>query len=402
MAEHLRVALLVESSYSFGRRLQQGVAAFSRTYGPWAFYHEDRGQNDPAREDLAKWKPDGVLARISTPRLARQLERLKLPIVDLSDHDLIPVNYRVIVDHKAVVKMAVDHLRNCGFEHLAFTGFPRAVFSCQREQFFTQYVESLNITPRVHVPPPSNDTTLRDNEGLGRIETDALRHNPALADWLQTLPKPIGIMACNDRRAQQLLAVCSSLELKVPDQIAVIGVDNDEVCCDLCNPSLSSVDPAAFRIGFQAAGLLQEAITNPRNIQPGNKIQTISVKPDGVMRRTSTDVLAFADSELTDIVRFIRENACKGLNTNKVREYARMSRATLDRYFLKHLNRTPRAEIIRVRIERVKELLTITDLPLKQISKLAGFTHEETMYRAFKKTTGQTPNECRRSGKPEK
>ncbi len=390
MAGHLRVALLVESSYSFGRRLQQGVAAFSRAYGPWTFYHEDRGQDDPAREDLATWKPDGVLARISTLRLAKQLERLDVPIVDLCDHDLIPVNCRVIVDHEAVVKMAVEHLRECGFEHLAFTGFPRAVFSCCREQFFSKYVESLGVRPRLYVPPPADDAGLSEDEGLGHIETDALRHAPALAAWLRELPKPIGIMACNDRRAQQLLAVCSSLDLEVPDQIAVIGVDNDEVCCDLCNPSLSSVDPGAFRIGFQAAGLLQEAMQ-----RPSDQTRTITVEPTGVMRRTSTDVLAFADSELTDIVRFIRENACKGLTTNKVREYARMSRATLDRYFLKYLKRTPRAEIIRVRIERVKELLAITDLPLKQISKLAGFSHEETMYRAFKKATGQTPNEYR-------
>lgn len=397
MAGHLRVALLVESSYSFGRRLQQGVAAFSRTYGPWTFYHEDRGQDDPAREDLAKWKPDGVLARISTLRLAKQLDRLGVPVVDLCDHDLFPVSYRVLVDHEAVVKMAVAHLRECGFEHLAFTGFPRAVFSCCREQFFSRHVESLGITPRIHVPPPSDSDDQSNDKGLGHIETDALRHAPALAAWLRELPKPIGIMACNDRRAQQLLAVCSNLDLKVPDQIAVIGVDNDEVCCDLSNPSLSSVNPGAFRIGFQAAGLLQEAVERPRR-----ETQTVSVEPTGVIRRTSTDVLAFADSELTDIVRFIRENACKGLTTDKVREYARMSRATLDRYFLKHLKRTPRAEIVRVRIERVKELLTITDLPLKQISKLAGFSHEETMYRAFKKATGQTPNEHRRGGSLEK
>ncbi|MBN2292829.1 MAG: DNA-binding transcriptional regulator [Pirellulales bacterium] len=398
MNGYLRVALLVESSYSFGRRLQQGVAAFSRAYGPWTFYHEDRGQDDPVREDLAKWKPDGVLARISNPRLAKQLQRLKVPIVDLCDHDLVPVSGRVIVDHAAVVKMAVDHLRECGFEHLAFTGFPKAVFSCCREQAFIQYVKSLHITPHVHVPPPSKNVPPGEKEGLGQIETDALRYAPALANWLRKLPKPIGILACNDRRAQQLLTVCSNLELEVPDRVAVIGVDNDEVCCDLSNPSLSSVDPAAFRIGFQAAEMLQEAVYRTGKPQSDNtppvKIQ--AVEPVGVIRRTSTDVLAFADSELTDIVRFIRENACNGLNTSKVREYARMSRATLDRYFLKHLKRTPRAEIIRVRIERVKELLTITDLPLKQISKLAGFSHEETMYRAFKKVIGQTPNEYRR------
>jgi LacI family transcriptional regulator len=334
-----------------------------------------------------------VLARISTLRLAKQIERLDVPIVDLCDHDLIPVNYRVIVDHEAVVKMAVDHLRECGFEHLAFTGFPRAVFSCRREQFFTRYVESLGIAARVYVPPAADGGGQRDDEGLGHIETDALRHAPALAAWLRRLPKPIGIMACNDRRAQQLLAVCSNLELKVPDRIAAIGVDNDEVCCDLCNPSLSSVDPGAFGIGFKAAGLLQNAIG-----RPSRETRTVSIEPTGVIRRTSTDVLAFADSELTDIVRFIRENACKGLTTNKVREYAHMSRATLDRYFLNHLKRTPRAEIVRVRIERVKELLSITDLPLKQISKLAGFSHEETMYRAFKKAAGRTPNEYRNNG----
>ena len=390
MPEPLRVALLIESSYSFGRRLQQGIAAYARTYGPWVFHHEERSYDDPAPSGLKRWSPDGIIARITTPRLARQLGRLGVPLVDLCDREYKRVDHRVLVDHEAVVRLGIDHLRECGFRNFAYSGFHGVSFSVHRQRLFTEYVESLGCRAHVYLPP-----LLENSKGLAHIAADALRDAASFNKWLKGLPKPIGIIGSNDIRAQQILSACAQIGIAVPDQVAVLGVDNDEVRCDLCNPSLSSIDTNAFQVGHEAAALL-EGVINGKRTMP----ETTLIGPVGVVRRRSTDVLAFADPELSALVRYIRQKASDGLMIGQLVKHSGMSRATLDRLFHRYLGHTPHAEIIRVRINRVKELLTTSDLALKQIARLSGFTHDETLYRIFKRTTGQTPNEFRRSSGP--
>lgn len=387
MPEPLRIALLIESSYSFGRRLQQGIAAYAQTYGPWVFHHEERSYDDPAPAGLKNWRPHGAIARITTPRLARQLADLGVPLVDLCDREFMRVDHRVLVDHKAVVKLAVDHLQECGLRNFAYSGFQGVSFSAHRQRFFSEYVESLGCRPHVYCPP-----TPKNPKGLAHIAADALRYTAEFNEWLKSLPKPIGIIGSNDIRAQQVLSACAQIGIAVPDQVAVVGVDNDEVRCDLCNPSLSSVNTNAFQVGHEAAALVEGVIDGKRSLP-----ETMLIEPAGIIRRRSTDVLAFADPELSELVRHIRQHACDGLTIGQLVKHSDMSRATLDRLFNQNLGHTPHAEIIRVRINRVKELLTNSDLALKQIARLTGFTHDETLYRIFKRTTGQTPSEFRRA-----
>lgn len=386
MPEPLRIALLIESSYSFGRRLQQGIAAYARTFGPWIFHHEERSYDDPAPAGLEQWQPDGIIARITTPRLAGQLAKLGVPVVDLCDREFSRVDHRVLVDHQAVVRLAVEHLQECGLRHFAYSGYRGVSFSLHREQIFRRHLESLGCEAHVYLPPPT-----KNPKGLAHISIDALRYGAAFSRWLKNLPKPVGIIGSNDIRAQQILSACAQIGLAVPEQAAVVGVDNDEVRCDLCNPSLSSIDTNAFQVGYEAAALV-EGVINGKRSRP----ETMLIAPAGVVRRRSTDVLAFADEELSGLVRHVRRCACDGLTIGQLVKHSGMSRATLDRLFLRNLGHTPHAEIIRVRINRVKELLSTSDLALKQIARLTGFTHDETLYRIFKRTTGETPSEYRR------
>lgn len=387
MGKHLRVALLVESSHGFGRRVLQGIAAYAKAHGPWTFHHEDRTFDDPAPSGLRAWKADGVIARVATPRLASQLRRLRVPVVDVYEQNLLRGYAGVVVDHQAVVRLAVDHLRECGFQHFAFTGFPGASFSRERARLFAEYVALWGFTPHVYNPPARGKPV-----GLAKIEADARRHADSLATWLCQLPKPAGLLACNDMRAQQVLTVCGERGIEVPDALGVIGIDNDEVRCDLSAPSLSSVDPNAYQIGYEAAALLHRMIQRQKRTP-----RTIVVKPAGVVSRRSTDVLAFANPEIADAVRYIRDHACRGLKMEDVLRHAKVSRATLDRQFLKYLGRTPRAEIVRVQVQRARELLATTDFPLKQVAHLAGFVHLETMYRVLQRVTHQTPSQYRRA-----
>ncbi len=387
MARPLRIALLVESSHGFGRAVLQGIAEYAKAYGPWTFHHEERAFDDPLPAGLKKWKPDGIIARITTPPLARQLHRLAVPTVDLYEQQYRQRHARVLVDNRAIVRLAVDHLRECGLQHFAYVGFPGLRFSAERARLFAECVGLWRFAAHIYVPPSSGNATR-----LAAIEATALRQADALAAWLARLPKPVGILGCNDMRAQQVLSVCGERGIAVPDEVAVVGIDNDEVRCELAAPSLTSVDPNAYRIGYEAAALLHRMLRAQRRAR-----SDILVEPAGVLRRRSTDVLAFTDPGVAELLRHIRDQACKGLSPQRLVQHTGLSRATLDRWFLKTLGRTPHAEIVRVQMQRVRELLATTDLPLKQVARLAGFPHVETMYRAFRRATGQTPAEYRRT-----
>jgi LacI family transcriptional regulator len=334
---------------------------------------------------LKAWRADGIIARISTPRLARQLRRLHLPVVDLYEQGLWGGSRRVVGDDRTVVRLAVDHLRACGFRHFAYTGFPHMAFSQARGRSFAEYVENRGFEPHCFTFP-----SVGKPRGLAAVESAIARRWDPLARWLCELPKPAGLVACNDILAQQILLICNERGIDVPDMLGVIGVDNDEVRCNLSNPSLSSVDPNAYRIGYEAAALLQ------RMIQGRLAPREVIVEPAGVVARRSTDVLAFADPEISETVRYIRDHACEGLKLSAVLRHAKVSRATLDRQFIKYLGRTARAEMTRVRVEQARKLLAMTDLPLKQVARRLGFAHVETLHRLLRRATDQTPTEYRR------
>jgi LacI family transcriptional regulator len=377
---------LVESSYAFGRNALQGIAAYATAHGPWIFHQGERTFDDSMPRGLKAWRADGIIARISSPQLARQLRALHVPVVDLYEQGLLKRSSRVMVNHRAVMQLAVDHLRACGFQHFGYVGLPHTVCSQERSRWFANHVATWGCEPH------GFDVPLGDKLcGLAAIEAAIGRYGEPLARWLRALPKPAGIVACNDVLAQQILAICNERGIDVPDLLGVIGVDNDEVHCTLSNPSLSSVDPNAYRVGYEAAALLHRMIQGRHCAS-----QEIIVDPTGVVARRSTDVWAFADPEIAETVCFIRDHACEGIKLSAVLRHAKVSRATLDRQFLKHLGHTAKAEITRVQVQHARELLAMTDLPLKQVARRVGFQHVETMYRLLRKATNQTPAEYRR------
>jgi LacI family transcriptional regulator len=200
----------------------------------------------------------------------------------------------------------------------------------------------------------------------------------------------VGLVACNDMRAYQVLNIRDDAGIKVPDEVAVIGVNNDRILCELSDLLLSSVDPDASRIGYEAAAVLHRLIE-----RRGPVPKTTLIAPRGVVARQSTDMLTFANPELVQIVRYLRDHACKGLTVDTLVRRMAVSRATLCRWFASHLGHSPVEEMARVRVERVKELLATTTLRLEEVARRCGFDHSETMYRLFKRATGQTPGEYR-------
>jgi LacI family transcriptional regulator len=362
-----------------------GVAAYARIAGPWIFHHDERSISDTLPAKIRSWSPDGVIARIEHPKLAQQLRRLNVPTVDLFEKRMLPGIPVVLSDHKAVAHLAADHLMSLGLWRFAFCGFSGLEFSEQRGKYFCEDVAARGY--EVHVFEKHGRVRTR---GLTAIEAKAHCQTAELAVWLRGLPKPIGIMACNDIRAYGLLNACEESGIRVPDDVMIIGVDNDPIWCELSGLSLSSIEPNAERVGYEAAALLERMIAGRRRIP-----MTTRVAPRGVVVRQSTNTLAIPNQEMAHVLRYVREHACEGLTVKLLSQRTAIARSTLCHWFVEYLGRSPGEEITRVRLDRMKCLLSTTNMRLEEISRRCGFVHVETMYRLFKRITGQTPGDYR-------
>jgi LacI family transcriptional regulator len=382
-----RVALLIESSRSYGRELLMGIAKYVRIHGPWSieFQEGDPGEHFP--KWFGRWKWDGIIARVTSLEMAEVIQRTGAPVVDLSG-SLPEARFpRIRSDEEVVGRMAAEHLLERGFNHFAFCGFNGTDWSDLRRASFERRVAKAGFACQAfECAGPVQSLSASDYEEHGE------RHERDLMAWLQSLPKPCGLMACNDARGRQVLNCCREVAVAVPDEVAVIGVDKDEIFCELSDLPLSSVILNTQQIGFEAAALLARLMTG-ESTEPAS----IMVKPMGVIARQSTDVLAIDDRHIAAALRHIRERACDGLDVESLLRAVPLSRSVLERRFAQILGNSPKAEILRVRLERVCRLLAESDLSLAEVAQKAGFEHPEYMSRLFKKKMGITPGEFRKS-----
>ncbi len=381
-----QVALLVEWSRIYGRGVLRGIGKYVRAHGRWKVYHTERRLSDAAPAWLRKWKGDGIIARIENPRLVAQIERMRLPFVDLFERERSGQGAVVLSDNRAIARLAAEHLRERELKHFAYCGLPGICSSDERCRHFVQALAAAGHEVRIYDPPHRHRTT-----SIAASEGYELQREAAMVRWLRALPKPVGVMACSDLRAHQVLMACDQNHLAVPEEVAVIGVDNDEVICGLTRPPLSSVEQHPEEVGYQAAGLLDRMMEGAAPSQ-----EKIVIEPRGVVARQSTDVVAVPDVDVAAALHYIREHACDGLTVADLLAHMAMSRRTLERRFVALLGRSPKDEISRVQLGHVKQLLVTTDYPLAKIAQLTGFRYVESMCVLFKNTAGQTPGQYRR------
>jgi LacI family transcriptional regulator len=371
-----QVALLIESSGSYGRGLLQGIAKYNRDHSKWSIYFRPHGLGDATPAWLRTWKGDGMLVRLETPEMVAAARRCGIPVVNLRG-TLSKVRFPfVTIDHAEVAALAFQHLRERALRHFAFCG--RAGVSNpalhERGEYFRALIEQTGAQCHIY-PLDGRRTTLAWDCEQQR-----------LAEWIRSLPKPVGIMACNDERGLQVLDACRRAGVAVPDEVAVVGVDDDPAICDLAIPPLSSVDVNAETVGYEAAALLD------RMMDGGDAPDApIKVAPRGVVARASTDLVASEDREVGQALWYIREQACTGLHVGDVLRHMAMSRASLQHRMKQVTGRTIHQEIQRVRLERVKDLLAMTDKTIKQVARESGFASVQYMTRVFRATTTETP-----------
>ena len=383
MSKTRRVALILDSSSPYQRKIVRGVAAYARELGQWSLYVED----EPLSKlpNLRTWHGQGIITAFSERKYAEAVRSLNIPVVGVEGgygwyepDSGIPY---FATDDEAVARMAAEHLISQGFSRLAFCGMPRNrynVWAQKRARAFRQAARDAKLPCSIYA---GRFLTTRKWAELQR----------GLAKWLRSLKKPVGIMAANDARARHVLEACRTIGARVPEEIAVIGVDNDELMCELTEPPLSSIEQGARQLGYSAAQLLDRMMSGKKTPQIANY-----VAPERVVRRRSTDALAMEDTDVADAVRFIREHACEHIRVTDILNVVGISRSTLDERFRQVMGRTMHDEIQRTLIAQAQQLIIEGKLTLKQVAAKAGFTHIQHMTNLFRQRLGQTPSQFQR------
>ncbi len=371
------VALLVETSNAYCRLLLQGVADYIQCHGPWSIYVGEKKRGDPVPGWLSGWKGDGIIARVENAKMAESIMQSNTAAVNVSQSDFDAKLPSVNTDEVAVARLAVEHLLERGFRQFAYCSVTGFTWGPMRRKAFVDAAAEVGFSCHVYEP-----TSIR------RMSWE--REQDDLAKWLQSLPKPIGMRAAYDFRGQQVLDACRRVDVAVPEEIAVIGAGNDEVLCRLAWPPMTSTDPNPMVIGYEAAALLDRLM----NGEPMAG-QRILVEPLSISSRQSTDITAIEDKDIAAAVRLIREYACEGINVGDVLSRIPLVRQSFELRFKKALGRSPHSEIVRVRLERVKQLLRKTDLPLVVVAEKAGFRHAAYMSTVFKEKVGKSPSSYR-------
>lgn len=387
MARRPHVALMIETAGAYGRDLLEGITRYLRMHRPWSILLERRELDSVRPRWLETWRGDGVLTRWSAEGVAGQLVESGASVVDLSGRRSPYGPPRIHCDDAAIGRVAAEHLLQRGLRSFGYCGFGGELWAGRRRDGFLAALARSGFRAEVYESPWAGLAGRPSEEGRQQIEA-----------WLGSLPKPCGVMACSDMRGLQVLDGCRSAGVKVPDEVAVIGVDDDALLCGLCDAPLSSVIPNTQHIGYEAAALLDTLMEGGR---PGFRERLIP--PLGVATRMSTDVIAVEDPAFAFALRFIREHACHGITIADVLQGVPMSRMTLERRFRKYLGHSPHAEIRAVQVGRAKKLLADTGHAVHRIARLVGFEYPEYFNVVFKREVGLSPGEFRRkirSGEP--
>lgn len=381
-----RVALLIESSRTYGRGILRGIAQYAHLRGPWSFFAQERELHSGIPAWLQNWKGQGIIARIEDRRTARALLRIGCPVVDVLGNARFEDIPGFDTDADTVARQAVDFLLRAGFRNFAFCGYRGIPFSDRREAAFVHQLSQHGQKAKIFSTLPSEFP----DSHIQAIEQRGLGTNSLIANWVRRQPRPLALFACNDIRAQQVLNACREHGIKVPEEVAVIGVDNDDVLCNLCEPPLTSIEPNAERIGFEAAELLERMMRGQRPT-PGIK----QIPPARIVERASTDVVPIEDEITVQAVRFIRDHVNEGIAVKDVLQNVNRSRTDLEQRFRRWLKTSVRGEIQRRRMDRVCRLLAETELSLARVAEGAGFASAAHLCRLFQQQFRQTPTQYR-------
>ena len=381
-----RIALLIETSRTYGRGILRGIARYAHSHGPWSFFPVERELHSQMPAWLAHWKGDGIIARIESNAMARRLKSCKCPIIDVLGQHKFKDIPSLDTDARIVARLAVDFFIQAGFQHFAYCGYAGVPFSDARGEMFQQFLSQQRRKTAIYA------TRLAEREpgDIQAREQQGLQLESSMADWLKNQPRPLALFACNDVCAQQVLNACRENNIRVPEEIAVMGVDNDDVLCNLCDPPLTSIEPNTEELGYRAAAMMDRLLNGERLSQ-----ETVLIPPVRIVERASTDMVAVDDKIAVTAMRFIRDQVGEGIAVKDVLLHTKRSRTDLDIRFRRWLGCSVRDQIQRQRLQTASQLLHDLNMSIQEVAERSGFADSAHFCRVFRREFQCTPTEYR-------
>jgi LacI family transcriptional regulator len=376
-ADAPNVAVLIDTSTGWGRRLIRGVVAYGQKHGPWHLRVEPRGRTEHLSLPV-DWAGNGVIARIATPRMHQALQRLGVPIVNISAIDIEGCDCpRVTSDYQAAARMMADHFLDRGFHNFAYVGPLQYAYVRQHLDAVQKALLAANNTSTV----ARFDYRFQSVANRGWAVQD--RH---LTRWLQEQPKPLAVIGWATVAAAHVLDACRNVGLVVPDDVAVLASDDDTLLNNATVPPMSGLLVASHQTGYRAAAMLDTLMRGGHLETPVERIAPIEI-----VTRGSTETFAIQDPELLRAVVYIRQNAFRPLTVEEVAYAVPLARRSLERKFRDHFGRTPLEEISRLRLARAKQLLVQTDQSIAEVAEACGYRTAEYLATRFRRAVGITP-----------
>jgi LacI family transcriptional regulator len=375
------VAVLIETETSWGSRVIRGIAHYGEKHAHWHLLIDPRDHEQ--RSAIPEgWHGDGIIARISSRTQWQQIREKNLPVVNVDDvfEGLKGVG-TVLTDEKERARLALEHLVARGFRKFAYFAPPSHRFTKNRGDAFVRAVTELGYEIHDYQPGYRAGRKIGWEEQQRRVNR-----------WLASLPRPVAILAVDAHHARQLAEICHFGGVRVPDEVAILAGDADELLCEVSTPPLSSISVACERLGHEAAAMLHRMMGG---YDPPD--EPILIAPHGVVSRQSTDVLAIDDPAVVRALRYIRTHAHHGIVVEDILREVPISRRSLEIQFRSYLGRSPAEEIRRVRLERGRQLLGRRELSITEIALACGFSNATRFGVAFRKSFGTTPRAFRKT-----
>lgn len=392
-----KIALCMELSDFYEHGIARGLVRYAKSKPDWRLY--GYGWMFRSLNDLGAWEGDGIIARVEEAETADRLSAIGLPVIDVAGAYARPGFRSVTNDDFLTGYKAALHFLGCGFSRFAFLGVAGTLWSKERREGFMKCLAQRGRSGEPVSPLPTFERPLawwEGRQGKGAAADSSDREGPGeLEAFLSGLDLPVALFACNDTTGLRATELAARLGLAIPDSLAILGVDDEDILCELASPSLSSIMLDCEAIGFRAAGIL-DAVLEGGGAPEGSRI---AVPPKEVAERESTRIFSCRDELVARAVTFIRAHAHEGIDVADLLALVSASRRSLETRFRREMGRSLHEEIVGAKIATAKRLLGSTGYTIERVAEESGFGALGRFHEAFKRAEGLSPGEWRRERK---
>ena len=376
-----RIALVVETSLASGRQIVEGISKFVSERNDWSVYQHSGQLGELSIGFLEQWDGDGIIARISTPESLKILQQKQLPVVDVLGN-CKNVSFPVVKCNDYLVgRAAAEYFLEKGFRDLAYYGSYEETWAQERSVSFLETAQRNDANYSKYIFKRADIRKF----GLER-------HLLNTRKWLQELSKPTGVLVASDQFAPMIFTAAQRDGIRIPEELSLIGVDNDAPFCGLCNPPLSSLEPDHRQVGYRAAELLGQLMAGSAPTK-----MLIEISPSRIYERRSSSQLAVKDPILATALNLISQRACMGIGIDEIARETGVSRSVIQRKFRSKLHRTIGESILDVKLKRAREMLLETNLSIHLVAERSGMNSQEYLTYMFRKHLGTTPAKVRKN-----